>query len=323
MKRRDPVVEALNELAELRRGEVSEASARRIGEFLGNRSNLVVAKAAKAVGELRIEELVPNLVAAFERLMVDPAKLDKGCAAATAIVEALYAMDYDQSDVYLRGARHVQMEASFGPPVDAAAQLRGDCALGLVRTRHPDALFEVVRLLADKEPQARIGAARALGLAGETGELVLLLKTLTGDRELDVLAECFSGLLASRTERSVALVASYLDGGDPATVEAAALALGASRTPQAVAALREKWARPAQAPLRKVLLAALAAAREDSALEFLLGLAAEAETHVVTEAIAALRAYRNDRRVRALLEETLERRGEAGLMDAFRGEFGQ
>jgi hypothetical protein len=120
----------------------------------------------------------------------------------------------------------------------------------------------------------------------------------------------------------VALVASYLDGGDPATVEAAALALGASRMPQAVAALREKWARTAQAPLRKVLLAALAA-REDSALEFLLGLAAEAETHVVTEAIAALRAYRNDRRVRALIEETLERRGEAGLMEAFRGEFGQ
>ena len=190
MKRRDPVVEALDTLAELRRG--GEDSTRRIGEFLWNRSNLVVAKAAKVAGELRIEALVPNLAAAFERLMADPAKLDKGCAAATAIVEALYVMDYDQSDVYLRGGRHVQMEGSFGPPVDAAAQLRGDCALGLVRTRHPDALFEVVRLLADKEPQARIGAARALGLAGETGELVLLLKTLTGDRELDVVATTVS-----------------------------------------------------------------------------------------------------------------------------------
>ncbi len=81
MKKRDPVVEALDALAELRRGAVSEASARRIGEFLGNRSNLVVAKAAKAAGELRIEALVPDLVAAFERLMADPAKLDKGCAA--------------------------------------------------------------------------------------------------------------------------------------------------------------------------------------------------------------------------------------------------
>ena len=315
------MVEALDTLAELRRG--GEDSTRRIGEFLWNRSNLVVAKAAKVAGELRIEALVPNLAAAFERLMADPAKLDKGCAAATAIVEALYVMDYDQSDVYLRGGRHVQMEGSFGPPVDAAAQLRGDCALGLVRTRHPDALFEVVRLLADKEPQARIGAARALGLAGETGELVLLLKTLTGDRELDVVAECLSGLLASRTERSVALVAGYLDGGDPATVEAAALALGASRMPQAIAALREKWARTAQAPLRKVLLAALAAAREDSALEFLLGLAAEGDARTVTEAIAALRAYRNDQRVRAMLGETLERRGDAGLLDRFQAEFGR
>jgi hypothetical protein len=319
MKKRDPVVEALNDLAELRRG--GEASTRRIAEFLAHRSNLVVAKAAKAAGELRIEELVPKLAAAFERLLADPAKLDKGCAAVTAIVEALYALDYDQSDVYLRGARHIQMEASFGPPVDAAAQLRGDCALGLVRTRHPDALFEVVRLLADKEPQARIGAARALGQTGETGELVLLLKTLSGDRELDVLAECFLGMLASRTERSLTLVASYLDGADPATVEAAALALGASRLPQAVAALREKWARTARAPLRKVLLAALADAREDSALEFLLGLVAEAEARIATEAIAALRAYRNDQRVRTRLEEILERRGEAGLREAFQREF--
>jgi hypothetical protein len=323
MKKRDPVVEALNELAEVRRGAVGEDSARRIGGFLGNRSNLVVAKAAKVAGELGIEGLIPSLVAAFERLMADPAKPDKGCAAATAIVEALYAMDYDQSDVYLRGIRHVQMEGSFGPPVDAAAQLRGDCALGLMRTRHPNALFEVVRLLADKEPEARIGAARALGMAGETGELVLLLKTLTGDRELEVLAACFSGLLASRTERSVALVASYLDGGDPATVEAAARALSASRMPRAVAALREKWARTAQAPLRQMLLAALAAAREDSALEFLLGLAAEGDERVAAEAIGALGAYRDDQRVRKLLEEAVERRGDAGLMGRFRVEFGR
>jgi hypothetical protein len=93
--------------------------------------------------------------------------------------------------------------------------------------------------------------------------------------------------------------------------------------PQAIAALREKWARTAQAPLRKVLLAALAAAREDSALEFLLGLAAEGDARTVTEAIAALRAYRNDKRVRAMLGETLERRGDAGLLDRFQAEFGR
>ena len=321
MRKRDPVEDALNALSELRRGPISEPSARQIGTFLGNRSNLVVAKAAKIAGELRIVELVPDLAAAYRRLMVNPAKLDKGCAAVTAIVEALYAMDYDEPGVYLQGARHIQMEPSFGPPVDAAAQLRGDCALGLVRTRHPDALFEVARLLADKEPRARMGAARALGLAGETGELLLLSKVLAGDSEPDVLAECFSGMLASGTERSVSFVASYLDHEDQAIVEAAAFALGASRVPQAVGALRERWERAVQAPLRKALLFALATARQDSALEFLLSLVAGADARIALEAIAALAAYRNDERVRTLLEETVERRGDVQLMGAFHAEF--
>jgi len=299
MKKRDPVLDALNALSDLR--HTSGAGAFACQPYLANRSNLVVAKAAKLAGDLRIADLVPTLAATFHRLMADPAKLDKGCAALTAIVEALYALDYEDSDVYLAGARHVQMEGSFGPPVDAAAQLRGDCALGLMRTRHPDALFEVVRLLADKEPPARIGAARALGLAGETGELVLLLKTLSGDREPDVLAECFSGMLASRTERSVAFVASYLDDEDPVVVESAALALGASRLAQAVATLRDKFARTVQAPLRQVLLAALASARDDAALSFLRSLVAGADSRIAAEAVAALQPYRNDPRIRALL----------------------
>ncbi|MGA3098823.1 MAG: HEAT repeat domain-containing protein [Bryobacteraceae bacterium] len=309
MRRRDPTEEALNALAELRRQPDSEP----LRAFLSDRSNLVVAKAAKIAGDLRMAELVPDLAAAFHRLMANPAKLDKGCAATTAIVGALYSMDYDSADVYLKGVRHIQMEPSFGRPVDAAAQLRGDSALGLVRTRHPEALFEVVRLLADKEPRVRMGAARALGsVVGEAGELLLLLKVLTGDSEPDVLGECFSGMLASGAERSLRVVRAYLDHEDPAIAEAAILALGASRLPGAIDTLREKWGRTVHGPIRKTLLLALATARQDSALDFLLSLVAEGDSRVASEVVAALRAYRNDEHVRKALEGALERRGTAG-----------
>jgi HEAT repeat protein len=308
MRRRDPVEEALDALSELRR----QPDSAQLRAFLANRSNLVVAKAAKIAGELRIIELVPDLAAAFHRLMANPAKLDKGCAGTSAIVVALYSMDYDSADVYLKGVRHIQMEPSFGPPVDAAAQLRGDSALGLVRTRHPDALFEVVRLLADKEPRARMGAARAIGsVAGETGELLLLLKVLAGDSEPDVLGECFSGMLACGAERSLSLVRGYLDHEDQAIAEAAILALGASRLAGAIDALREKWGRTAHGPIRKTLLLALATARQDSALEFLLSLVADGDSRVASEVVSALRAYRNDERVRKALEEAIEKRGTA------------
>src|SRR6201999_1063758 len=101
-----------------------------------NRSNLVIAKAAKLVGELKLSELMPDLVAAFDRMWVNPAKLDKRCAAITEIVSALYELDYAEPDVYARAIRHVQKEASFGPPVDTAALLRGMSAQGLLRTPH-------------------------------------------------------------------------------------------------------------------------------------------------------------------------------------------
>ncbi len=301
MKKPDPVEEALDALSELRKtGKDACPTLRR---FLTNRSNLVAAKAAKIAGEVRIEELVPDLAAAFHRLMTNPAKLDKGCAAVTAIVEALYSMDYESADVYLAGVRHVQMEASYGPPVDAAAQLRADCALGLARTRHPDALFEVVRLLADKEPKVRMGAARALGsVVGEAGELLLLLKTLTGDEEAEVLGECFAGMLSSGMERSLAVVASYVDHDDQAIAEAAILALGASRMPGAIDVLKNKWGR-AVGPVRKTLLLALATAPQDAAIEFLLSVVREGGKQGAKEVVDALRAYRNDERVQRALEK--------------------
>lgn len=120
-------------------------------------------------------------------------------------------MDYAEPEIYLQGIHHVQMEGSFGPPVDAAAKLRANSALALARTAYPAALDEVVSLLVDEWPEARVGAVRALAVnGGEAGALLLKLKILLGESEPDVLAECFSGLLTAAPEKSVRLVAVSL-----------------------------------------------------------------------------------------------------------------
>ncbi|HEY6248673.1 MAG TPA: hypothetical protein VI685_01865, partial [Candidatus Angelobacter sp.] len=117
MKKPDPTEQALDRLSALRANAgTSGATAQELRAFLKNRSNLVVARAAKIAGELRATELLPDLVAAFHRLMKDPAKMDKGCAATTQIVGALHEMDYTEPEIYLVGIHHVQMEGAFGPP---------------------------------------------------------------------------------------------------------------------------------------------------------------------------------------------------------------
>ena len=173
MAKSDPIENALNELGELRDLRDPEAVCEQLRTYLRNRSNLVVAKAAKLVAELQLSTLIPELVTAFERFMANPAKLDKRCAAVTEIVGALYGFDYREPEIYLKGLHHVQKEASFGPPVDTAAALRGMSAQGLVRTGYPNALLEVTSLLVDPEPPTRLGAIRALATnGGDAGVLV-------------------------------------------------------------------------------------------------------------------------------------------------------
>lgn len=289
--------------------------------FLKNRSNLVVAKAAKVACQARATDLVPDLVAAFHRLMQNPAKLDKGCAATTEIVNALYELDYVEPEIYLQGIHHVQMEGSFGPPVDAAAKLRAISALALARTAHPAALDEVVSLLVDEWPDARVGAVRALAVnGGPAGALLLKLKLLTGDSEPDVLAECFSGLLTAAPERSLRLVEGFVDSEDIAVAEAALLALGASRLAAAFDLLKARWETAASA-LRKTVLLAIAMVRSDCAIEFLLALLAKCSVATAKDVLAALALFRDNEKVRSRVESVVVSRKEKSVSKIFEQQF--
>jgi hypothetical protein len=115
MSKIDPIQIALDRLGELRRADTSDLVVDEVRRLLANRSNLVVAKAAKIAGELRINALIPDLIAAFDKFIANAPRLDKRCVAVTEILSTLYELDYCEPAPYRKGLKHFQPEASFGP----------------------------------------------------------------------------------------------------------------------------------------------------------------------------------------------------------------
>src|ERR1700722_9550827 len=99
---------------------------------LRDRNNFVCSKAAAVAGDLLLRELIPDLLAAFERFLKDPVKSDPKCWAKNAIVKALKDLGHDDAAIYLRGIGHVQMEPVWGGSADSAGARRGGGGLGLV-----------------------------------------------------------------------------------------------------------------------------------------------------------------------------------------------
>ena len=314
--------DCLEALSRIRDNPAAPGVLTELGRYLGHRSSVVVAKAAKLVAEFELHDLEPQLVSAFRRFMTNPAVTDKGCAAKTEIVRALEALGAAEAETFLTGIRHIQMEGSFGPPVDTAAGLRAASAMGLVHMNHPDAIFEIVTLLVDREDDARIGAVRALSCSGRQATVPLLrFKVMAGDASTDVVAESFLALLEVAPETSLPFVAGYLDSSNSAIAETAAIALGESRQPAAIATLKNKWPGAGETQ-RRALLTGLAVARDDSAFEFLFSLVESAIEKIAAEVISALAIHRQDERIRSRLESLVEHRKGTLLKRTLGTEFG-
>jgi len=314
--------DSLDALSRLRENPAAPGATAELARYLGNKSNLVVAKAAKLVAEFELHDLELQLVSAFHRFMTNPVLTDKGCAAKTEIVRALEALGAAEAEVFLAGIRHIQMEGSFGPPVDTASGLRAASAMGLVHMNYPDAILEIVSLLVDRADEARVGAVRALAFSGQPATVPLLrFKVMAGDASADVIAESFVSLLEVAPETSLAFVAAYLDSADAAIAEAAAIALGQSRQPDAIAALKGKWP-GASENQRRALLIGMAVARDDSAFEFLFALVESAVEKIAAEAISALAMYRQDERIRVRVESLVVQRKGTLLRRTLGAEFG-
>jgi HEAT repeat protein len=308
-RRLEDRLEALNEL---RTDPTAEASVAALQKALTSKVNHVAGRAAEIAGEFWLEQLVPDLISAFERFMVNPAKTDPACIAKTAIVDALYRMEAYQPDTFLDGIGHRQLEPAYGGKVDTAAKLRGISALGLVRINYPNVMILLAQLLADPEPDARIAAARAIGYAGlDAGTPLLRYKAMIGDEDPQVLADTFIALLKLAPEPSLSFVAGFLHREDVAVQEAAAVALGESRLVQAFPFLETTWEDALDADLRRTFLLAIALLRQDRATDFLISLVREGGSDG-EDALGALRMYQDDLKVWHRVEEALEDRELAG-----------
>jgi HEAT repeat protein len=304
----------LERLDAVRANPGSERSSDLLREALGDKNSLLVARAAKLVADLELPGLEDHLLSAFDRFLEDPVKRDGGCQAKTAIVDALRCTGYGDPEVFLRGIKYVQMEPAYGGSVDTAVDLRCLAALGLVGADEPEMMIELARLLADPEARARIGAVRAMASSGRGDAVpVLYYKVLIEDEEPAVTGECFEALLQLAPQSSLHFVAGFLGNRDPQIGEAAALALGESRIPEAYGLLRAALDDVRTAGVRSTLLLAIAMTRTEEAVELLMGLIREGSRDRAVGAISALGIYRYDDDLVQQVREAAEGRRDLDL----------
>jgi HEAT repeat protein len=279
----------------------------------------VLTAAAQLCGDRLLFDLEADLIAAFERVQSLPFRHDPQCMAKGAIARALVALDCQDAALFRVGIRLRQLEPVWGGSVDTAVDLRVTSAMGLVQTRYPRALIDLVDLLADPEPRARAGAARAIACAEPlAAEVVLRAKALMGDAEPEVVGECLAGLLQIEPEESPGFAARFLDSPDAAVREQAALALGASRLEQALVLLRERWdAEPLKGEAHRVLLRSAILHRSEAAFDWLLGVIARGDARTACWLVEELAVYRSNARLRERVEEAVEGRPRSSVSEAW------
>jgi HEAT repeat protein len=322
MAARESLDDKLAALRGLRGQALTPEQKAELRKRIGDRSSLVVAAAAALAGENALTELAGDLEAAFDRFLVNPLKDDKLCHAKVAVVQALDRLGHQKPDVFLRAARHVQFEPVWGGTEDSAPPLRATAIVALARVEGSGALPVLTDALADPAKDVRVAAALALGAIG-TGSagLVLRLKVRVGDRDPDVLSECLVALLTVNPEENLSIVTEFLDPNDPTACEAAGLALGKSRLPQALDPLRECWERSHSPELRQQLLLAVSMLRRPNAIDYLTGLVATGSEATGSAALSALRIHRHDPRLRERIAEIVHERGSPTLQARFERDF--
>lgn len=293
---------------------------------LADRVNVVAAKAAKMTAQLALAELMPDLVRAFDRLMINPAKSDQQCLGKTAIVIALRELGWRESALFLRGLKHVQWEPTFGGRADSAALLRSASAVALVDCAdlpRYETLCALADALGDTETHVRMDVIRSIEcMQGNDAALLLRLKARLGDSEESVMGQTLESLLRVEGEAAIPLVTDFLLNAAPAVRAEAALALGASQLPVAVDALKNVLQEPLPATVQSACLRAFTLTRSPEALAFLFDVledkGPDLRPALVMEVLAL---HRDAREIRARLEELLERTGDARIRNAYQQHF--
>lgn len=262
------------------REQSSEMRVTALRKALGHNNNFIAAKAADLIREFGLADLIPEMLAAFDRFFDDPVKNDPQCWAKNAISRTFAAMELQDEAVFLRGMRHIQLEPVWGGQSDTAGTLRATCALALVQCRsltERDLLAHLVELLADKDKMVRVEVVRGIEQVGSTSASLLLrlLAVLGSDKsaadEPEVLGACYGGILRIEGVRAIPWVRRFLIAADDNAAEAA-LAIAGTHSPEAFEVLRASFVKAPDPWWRSVLLSAISLTRQDAALEFLLEL---------------------------------------------------
>lgn len=315
------IEQQLDALSGLRVQGPSEQTITAVRKALANPVNVVIAKAAVIAADLALQPLLPDLQAAFHRLFENATRTDPQCWGKNAIAKALKDLGHSESQEFLRGLHHVQMESVWGGQEDTAAILRSTCALALVQctdiTRR-DMLRHLVDTFTDAFATVRTDVARTLEqMEGHEQALLLRLKARIGDEDSAVTGQVLESLLRLEQHAAVPFVAEFLHArGEVA--EEAALALGASRLAAAVDVLKQTWTDSRMLVPENVLLRAISSSRQDPAIEFLLDLVRTGREREAVAAIEALELHRGSPEIQDQLASAVATRGEAAVQECFR-----
>jgi len=147
------------------------------------------------------------------------------------------------------------------------------------------------------------------GWGDRSAELLLRLYILARPDD-EALADAFAALLEVAPERSAAFVAKYIESSEVETAEAAALALGASRAPDAFACLRAYWDAHILPADRSSVVLAIALTRCDAAVALLADVVAHGARELAVRAVDASRHCLHDPAWRDQIAEAVARRSD-------------
>jgi hypothetical protein len=290
----------------------------KIQTALQAKSNRLVSRAAKLCGEQHLYDFIDELKAAFHYFASKSDK-DKGCFAKKSIIKTLYELDYIDDDFYTTAIAVKQYEPVWGGHVDSAVDVRCWSAFGLTLSANSRIVFPLLTLLHDEEPQARLGAVKAIShINPSTAELLLREKVLDGDEDAYVVGECFDQLMSIEPDYSLAFVVDYLGHGEEEVREYAALALAHCSDPQAFVALKNAFESDSFGLERGKLIEAMALHRSQQAIDYLLAILPEAEIAWASGIIKSLSFHKSNEALSKRVHDTISKRGDDRLKAVFK-----
>lgn len=296
MAKRPNTEEIFLRIRQIERSSISPEDSAYLIKILSGTNHIAIERVAHVMGRSGNIDFIPHLCVAFYGFIDHPER-DKGCIAKESICKALDSLKCMDEDIYLRGVKHIQMEPVFGGREDMAANLRGLCAMSLIRISYLDIHFVLVDLLMDKEIQTRRTAVNLVSALGsERSELLLRMKALAGDKEPDIMGSIFTGLLMMATQRSIPFVAEFLTSSDIYIAGQAAATLGQSEDETAFSVLYNCWKSNTDLDFAKSLLLAIGLTRQESAFRLLLEVVADGGRNNALAAIEGLDIYASDPR---------------------------